>query len=72
MGAAVFLNWTTNFVVSLLFPVLLAAGAGSVFELFAGFGLIAFILTAKWLPETSGRSLEMLELEQFSENESDI
>ncbi len=72
MGGAVFLNWGTNFVVSLLFPVLLAAGAGSVFELFAGFGLIAFVLTAKWLPETSGRSLELIELEQFSKNESDL
>ncbi len=72
MGGAVFLNWATNFVVSLLFPMLLAAGAGSVFELFAGFGLIAFVLTAKWLPETSGRSLEMIELQQFSKNESDI
>lgn len=64
MGGAVFLNWATNFLVSLLFPVLLAAGAGTAFELFAGFGLIALVLTAKWLPETSKRSLEMLEWEQ--------
>lgn len=68
MGGAVFLNWATNFLVSLLFPVLLAAGAGTAFELFAGFGLIAFILTAKWLPETSRLSLERLELEQRAEN----
>lgn len=70
MGGVVFLNWGANFLVSLLFPVLLAVGAGTVFELFAGFGLIAFVLTATWLPETSGRSLERLELEHFSENES--
>lgn len=69
MGGAVFLNWTANFAVSLLFPVLLAVGAGWAFELFAAFGLVAFVVTAKWLPETSGRSLEMLELEQLSKNE---
>lgn len=66
MGGAVFLNWATNFLVSLLFPMALAAGAGTVFESFAAFGCIAFLLTVKWLPETTGRSLEALELEQFS------
>lgn len=66
MGVAVFLNWATNFLVSLLFPVMLAAGAGAVFELFAGLGVIAFLLTAKWLPETTGRSLETIELEQLT------
>lgn len=71
MGGAVFLNWGANFLVSLLFPVLLAAGAGSVFEIFAGFGLIALVLTVKWLPETSGRSLETIEWEQFSGKEHD-
>jgi sugar porter (SP) family MFS transporter len=63
MGAAVFLNWATNFLVSLLFPVVLAAHAAAAFELFAGFGLLAFVLTARWLPETAGRSLEALELQ---------
>lgn len=66
MGVAVFLNWATNFLVSLLFPVVLAAGAGAAFELFAGFGLIAWVLTARWLPETTGRSLEAIELEQLT------
>jgi sugar porter (SP) family MFS transporter len=66
MGAAVFLNWAANFVVALLFPVILAAGAGAVFELFAGLGVIAFLLTAKWLPETTGQSLERLELERLT------
>ncbi|MGA7538698.1 MAG: sugar porter family MFS transporter [Steroidobacteraceae bacterium] len=69
MGGAVFLNWATNFLVSLLFPMVLAAGAGVAFELFAGFGFIAFVLTAQWLPETTGRSLERLELEQVADSE---
>jgi sugar porter (SP) family MFS transporter len=64
MGGAIFLNWSTNFVVSLLFPVLLVAGAGAVFEIFAGAGVLAFILTAWLFRETTGRSLEELELAQ--------
>lgn len=64
MGGAIFLNWGTNFVVSLLFPVLLATGAGWSFEIFAFFGVIAFGLTAVLFTETTGRSLEELELEQ--------
>jgi sugar porter (SP) family MFS transporter len=66
MGGAVFLNWATNFLVSLLFPVVLAAHAGAAFEIFAGFGLLAFVLTARWLPETAGKSLEALESQEWS------
>jgi sugar porter (SP) family MFS transporter len=72
MGGAVFLNWATNFLVSLLFPVVLAAGAGMAFELFAGFGCVAFLLSARWLPETTGRSLERIELEQIAEYERGV
>ncbi len=66
MGGAIFLNWGTNFVVSLLFPVLLAAGAGTVFEIFAASGVMAFGLTVWLFRETTGRSLEQLELEQIA------
>jgi sugar porter (SP) family MFS transporter len=69
MGGAVFLNWAANFLVSLFFPIVLAAGAGVAFELFAGLGVFALVLTARWLPETTGRSLEAIELEQLAENE---
>ncbi len=55
--------------VSLRFPLVWAAGAGTVFELFAGFGFIALVLTARWLPETTGWGLERIELEQLAENE---
>ncbi len=64
MGGAIFLNWGTNFLVSLLFPVLLVAGAGAVFEIFAAAGVLAFFLTAWLFRETTGRSLEELELAQ--------
>ncbi|HEX4260780.1 MAG TPA: sugar porter family MFS transporter [Acetobacteraceae bacterium] len=63
MGAATLLNWLANFFVALTFPVLLAAGAGTIFEVFACFGLIAFFFARSLLHETSGRSLEQIELE---------
>ncbi|MGW8375146.1 sugar porter family MFS transporter [Streptomyces sp. ODS28] len=57
-------NWGANFLVSLLFPVLLAAGAGTVFALFAVLGVAAFGFTFRFLKETAGRSLERLEFEE--------
>lgn len=63
MGVATLLNWLGNFFVALTFPVLLAAGAGAVFEVFAGFALIAFLFALTLLHETNGRSLEQIELE---------
>ena len=63
MGLAALLNWLGNFLVALTFPVLLAAGAGTVFEIFAGFALIAFFFVRFLLHETAGRSLEEIELQ---------
>jgi sugar porter (SP) family MFS transporter len=62
MGLATLLNWLSNFVVALTFPVLLAAGAGTVFEVFACCALAAFFFARMLLHETSGRSLEEIEL----------
>jgi MFS family permease len=62
MGAAAGLNWVANFLVALTFPVLLAVGAGTIFVIFAGFALIAFVFAWRLLRETSGRSLEQIEL----------
>ncbi len=53
-------NWGANFLVSLLFPVLLAAGAGTVFAVFAVIGVLAFLFTVVLITETAGRSLEEL------------
>ena len=55
-------NWAANFLVSLLFPVLLAAGSGAVFGIFAVIGVLAFVFTVVFVKETAGRSLEELEL----------
>ncbi len=62
MGIAAMLNWVGNFFVALTFPVLLAVGAGSIFMIFAVFALIAFVFAWRMLQETSGRSLEQIEL----------
>ena len=64
MSAASLLNWLSNFVVSLLFPVLLAAGAGAVFSIFCVFALGACAFVVFALPETKQLSLEAIEMEQ--------
>ncbi|HET6308551.1 MAG TPA: sugar porter family MFS transporter [Rhodopila sp.] len=62
MGVAATLNWVANFVVALTFPVMLAVGAGAIFLIFACFAIVAFIVAWRLLHETSGRSLEQIEL----------
>ena len=61
-GVAATLNWVANFVVALTFPVMLAVGAGAIFLIFACFAIVAFIVAWRLLHETSGRSLEQIEL----------
>jgi len=63
MGAATLINWLTNFAISLSFPVLLALGAGGVFGLFALSSVLAFVFVRTQLSETTGKSLERIELE---------
>ncbi len=61
-GLATLLLSAANLVVSLFFPVVLAAiGTGWVFTIFAIIGVLAFIFVLKFVPETKGRSLEDIE-----------
>ena len=64
MSIAALCNWGSNFIVALIFPVLLATfgGAGS-FWLFAAIGVVAWIFVYFMVPETKGRSLEEIEAE---------
>ena len=56
------IQWGANFVISLLFPILLAAWGGApVFGLLAGFGVLALLFTYRLVPETNGKSLEQIE-----------
>jgi MFS family permease len=58
------IQWGANFVISLLFPILLAAWGGApVFGMLAGFGVLAPLFTYRLVPETSGKSLEQIEEE---------
>ncbi|MDW8563702.1 sugar porter family MFS transporter [Staphylococcus shinii] len=62
MGASVFFCWMTNFLVSLIFPVLLGhIGLSLTFVLFVVLNIIAFTFVKKFLPETKGKSLEEIE-----------
>lgn len=65
-GAAVaffgFINSLTSTLVQFLFPWELAnLGNTASYLIFSGFAFLGFMLLAKWLPETKGRSLEQLE-----------
>jgi sugar porter (SP) family MFS transporter len=61
MGISSFAQWTANFFVGLLFPILLAAGTGAVFFVFAAIGILASLFAFFMVPETKGRSLEDIE-----------
>jgi MFS family permease len=61
MGVATFANWTGNLLVGQFFPVLLGAGTGTVFFIFAGVAIVACLFATRWIPETRGRSLEQIE-----------
>jgi len=62
MGVATLFNWLGNFLVGLLFPVVLGAtSGGTVFVIFAVLCAAACGFAYKWLPETKGHSLEQIE-----------
>ena len=69
-GAAASLSvlslWVGNYLVSLLFPAMLAALAGHVFYVYAFLCLLCFAFVMAYLPETKGRTLEAIEKEFFS------
>jgi major inositol transporter-like SP family MFS transporter len=62
MGCAVFILWTTNTVISFVFPPLVSAlGSTPTFGLFAIINAISFFFVLRFCPETRGRTLEELE-----------
>jgi MFS transporter, SP family, sugar:H+ symporter len=62
MATGTVLLWGANYVVSQTFPVLLDSfGPGVVFLGYAVIGVAAFLLTSSIVPETKGRSLEVIE-----------
>lgn len=62
MGSAVLSLWCTNFLISLIFPSLLAAfGTSGAFLSFGLVGILGGVFVIKFVPETKGLSLEQLE-----------
>jgi sugar porter (SP) family MFS transporter len=62
MSVATVANWGSNFVVTLLFPGVVAAlGSAAAFAIFAVLSLGAWIYAYVLVPETSGKSLEEIE-----------
>jgi major inositol transporter-like SP family MFS transporter len=64
MGGCGLMLWIVNFLVGLLFPILVAGlGISATFFLFAGLGVCAMLVARRIVPETKGRTLEQLERE---------
>ena len=62
MGLAVFVLWTVNAGISFVFPQIVEAiGSTWTFALFAAINLGSLIFVLRTVPETKGRSLEVLE-----------
>lgn len=62
MGIVVMMLWLSNFVVALLFPVLLESiGMSNTFFTFAVLSILSFVFVYHFVPETRGHSLEELE-----------
>jgi major inositol transporter-like SP family MFS transporter len=62
MGIAVFVLWTTNTIISFVFPPLVESlGSTLTFGLFAIVNACSFFFVLKFCPETRGRTLEELE-----------
>lgn len=63
-GLAGLTLWLTNFLVGLTFPTMVdALSISTTFFVFVGLGVLAISFVAKFVPETRGRSLELLEHE---------
>ena len=60
-GTAVACQWVCNGLVALLFPVALAQFGSATFFVFAAINVLSLMFVAAWVPETRGKSLEVLE-----------
>ena len=62
MGIAVFVLWTTNALISFVFPPLVESlGSTGTFGIFVLINIMSIAFVAKFVPETKGHSLESLE-----------
>ncbi|AHI02019.1 hypothetical protein KALB_8662 [Kutzneria albida DSM 43870] len=63
-GTASVVLWAATFAITFIFPVM-NTGIGLAYSawIFAGIGILLFLLVRKFVPETKGRTLEQIELE---------
>ncbi len=62
MSVATFANWGSNFATAFIFPWFVAKiGMDAGFFVFAGFCFLAVLFFNKYVPETKGKSLEVIE-----------
>ncbi|WP_342048098.1 sugar porter family MFS transporter [Bacillus sp. OTU530] len=72
MGVTVFCLWIVNFLIGLVFPVLLEkVGLSTTFFVFVALGIGAITFVHKFLPETKGLTLEQLEQQFRNHNGQD-
>ncbi|GLY71581.1 sugar porter family MFS transporter [Amycolatopsis taiwanensis] len=61
LGFAEIFNFASTFTLTLVFPILLAAGSGTAFITFGAMGVVACVFVLALVPETKGRTLEQIE-----------
>lgn len=73
MGICILFVWITNFVIGLFFPTLLTSfGLETTFIIFAAIGLLAITFTRLFVPETMGKTLEVIEQQFRSYNRDEM
>lgn len=64
VGISTFFLWFTNFVITFVFPILLASiGLAYTFLIFTIFNVLSIVFCYKYVPETRGKTLEEIELD---------
>lgn len=64
MGTSSVVLWAATFAITFVFPVMdNGLGLATSAYIFAGIGIVLFLLVRRFVPETKGRSLEQIELD---------
>jgi len=65
LAVAGLVQWGSNFLITITFPVLLATiGLGVSYGIYASFGVVAYFIVRRFVTETKGRTLEEISKEQ--------
>ncbi|TVQ09929.1 MAG: MFS transporter [Bacteroidetes bacterium] len=65
LAVAGLVQWGSNFLITITFPIMLASiGLGVSYGIYAGFGVVAFLVVRSMVTETKGKTLEDISREQ--------